>query len=92
MRSITRFTSKRDPKPRQVYGIRSFLVTCPKPTPLSGLRIGWIIDANDTRRQGYVDARGYFTISNSVVTEHLAAIALSNHTIAGEVLTEFLHP
>ena len=45
---------------------------------LSGLRIGWVIDADRARRERLIDARGYFTISNSVVTEFLAAIALNN--------------
>jgi aspartate/methionine/tyrosine aminotransferase len=45
---------------------------------LSGLRIGWVIDRNATRRERLVDARGYFTISNSVITELLASVALEN--------------
>lgn len=45
---------------------------------LSGLRVGWVIDADETRRDRLIDARGYFTISNSVATECLAEVAL-NH-------------
>lgn len=45
---------------------------------LSGLRIGWVIDADHLRRKRIVDARGYFTISNSVVTEFFGGIALRN--------------
>jgi aspartate/methionine/tyrosine aminotransferase len=45
---------------------------------LSGLRIGWVIDADASRRERLVEARGYFTISNSVVTEFLGALALQN--------------
>ncbi len=44
---------------------------------LSGLRIGWVIDADRARRERLIDARGYFTISNSVVTEFLAVISLN---------------
>jgi aspartate/methionine/tyrosine aminotransferase len=45
---------------------------------LSGLRVGWVIDADDARRERLIDARGYFTISSSVVTELLAEVALKN--------------
>jgi aspartate/methionine/tyrosine aminotransferase len=47
-----------------------------KALSLSGLRIGWIIDRDPARQQQYVDARGYFTISNSPLTEELALVAL----------------
>ncbi len=43
---------------------------------LSGLRIGWVIDGDEKRRHEIIDARGYFTISNSIATELLAAVAL----------------
>ena len=46
-----------------------------KALSLSGLRVGWIIDRDAARQRQYADARGYFTISNSPLTEHLAAVA-----------------
>lgn len=45
---------------------------------LSGLRIGWIIERDPHRLEKYLDTRSYFTISNSPVTELLAAFALRN--------------
>jgi aspartate/methionine/tyrosine aminotransferase len=47
-----------------------------KALSLSGLRVGWIIDRDPARQRQYADARGYFTISNSPLTEHLALVAL----------------
>src|SRR6185295_19653614 len=47
-----------------------------KALSLSGLRIGWIIDRDAARQRQYADARGYFTISNSPLTEQLATVAL----------------
>ena len=47
-----------------------------KALSLSGLRVGWIIDRDPARRQQYMDARGYFTISNSPFAEELAVVAL----------------
>ena len=47
-----------------------------KSLSLSGLRLGWIIDRDRARQQQYADARGYFTISNSPLTEQLALVAL----------------
>jgi aspartate/methionine/tyrosine aminotransferase len=47
-----------------------------KALSLSGLRLGWIIDRDPARLRQYADARGYFTISNSPITEHLAVVAL----------------
>jgi aspartate/methionine/tyrosine aminotransferase len=46
---------------------------------LSGLRVGWIVDRDRARQRQYADARGYFTISNSPLTEQLAVIALRHH-------------
>jgi aspartate/methionine/tyrosine aminotransferase len=43
---------------------------------LSGLRIGWIADRDPERRERYVNARRYFTISNTALGERLATIAL----------------
>ena len=45
---------------------------------LSGLRIGWMIDADPQRRQRYRDARNYFTITANVLGESLAVLALKN--------------
>ena len=47
-----------------------------KALSLSGLRVGWIIDRDAKRQRQYADARGYFTISNSPLTEQLAEVAL----------------
>jgi len=47
-----------------------------KAMSLPGLRIGWIIDRDAARRARLVDARSYFTISGSPLTEVLAAHAL----------------
>jgi aspartate/methionine/tyrosine aminotransferase len=43
---------------------------------LSGLRIGWIVERDARRMARYRDARSYFTITNSPITEALAAIAV----------------
>jgi aspartate/methionine/tyrosine aminotransferase len=45
---------------------------------LSGLRTGWFIDRDPVRRKRYTDARNYFTITNGVLNERLAAIALEH--------------
>ena len=47
-----------------------------KALSLSGLRVGWIIDRDAARQHQYMDARGYFTISNSPLAEDLALVAL----------------
>jgi aspartate/methionine/tyrosine aminotransferase len=47
-----------------------------KALSLSGLRIGWLIDRDAERRDRLIDARSYFTISGSPITEAIAAIAL----------------
>ncbi len=47
-----------------------------KALSLSGLRVGWIIDRDHGRVQQYANARGYFTISNSPLSEELAMVAL----------------
>lgn len=49
-----------------------------KSLSLSGLRLGWIIERDEARMRQYTDARGYFTISNSVLGEGLAVIALKH--------------
>jgi aspartate/methionine/tyrosine aminotransferase len=42
---------------------------------LTGLRVGWIVERNRERLEKYREARMYFTISNSPVTEWLAVLA-----------------
>jgi aspartate/methionine/tyrosine aminotransferase len=43
---------------------------------LSGLRTGWLIDRDPRRRAQYTNARSYFTVSNTVLGERLAALAI----------------
>jgi aspartate/methionine/tyrosine aminotransferase len=43
---------------------------------LSGLRVGWMIEHDPERRAQYRNARSHFTVSNTVLGEHLAALAL----------------
>lgn len=55
-----------------------------KSLSLSGLRVGWIIERDETRLRQYADARGYFTISNPPLAEKLALIAFKHReTIFG---------
>ena len=49
---------------------------CSKAFALSGLRIGWIIERDAHRREEYVNAREYFSISNTTVGEFFAEIAV----------------
>ncbi len=49
-----------------------------KALSLPGLRVGWIIDADAERRGRLIDARSSFTISNSPLTEAIAAHALTH--------------
>ena len=51
-----------------------------KALSLPGLRIGWIIDRDETRRESLLDLRSYFTISCSPLSEALAAHALANES------------
>jgi aspartate/methionine/tyrosine aminotransferase len=46
---------------------------------LSGLRTGWIVEPDPARRRQYLTARSYFTVSNTVLGERLAALALRHH-------------
>jgi len=59
-------------------GIDGVVVTSDlsKAFSLPGLRTGWIVDLDATRRSRVIDARSYFTISGSPLTEVLAAHAL----------------
>jgi aspartate/methionine/tyrosine aminotransferase len=43
---------------------------------LSGLRIGWMVDHDAARRERYLNARNYFTITANVLGEKLAVLAL----------------
>jgi aspartate/methionine/tyrosine aminotransferase len=49
-----------------------------KSLSLSGLRLGWVIDADAERRQGILDARSYFTISASPLMEAFGTVALKS--------------
>src|SRR6184192_411484 len=43
---------------------------------LTGLRVGWIVERNRERLEKYREARTYFTVSNSPITEWLAVLAI----------------
>jgi aspartate/methionine/tyrosine aminotransferase len=43
---------------------------------LSGLRVGWMIERDPERREQYLNARSYFTVSNTILGERLAAFAI----------------
>ena len=58
-----------------------------KALSLAGLRIGWLVERDASRRAKMIDARSYFTISSSPVLERLAVHAFSHH----EVLLSRLH-
>src|SRR4029450_5376611 len=51
-----------------------------KALSLSGLRIGWIVERDRARMNAYLNARQYFTITNSPLTESLATIAIRNRS------------
>jgi aspartate/methionine/tyrosine aminotransferase len=48
---------------------------------LSGLRIGWMIERDAGRRDCYLNARRYFTVSSSVVAEKLATFAAKHSEV-----------
>src|SRR5262249_25879136 len=56
----------------------------------SGLRIGWLIDRDHHRIEQYLNARSYFTISNSPMTERMATFVVQHSekiiARAGEVI------
>jgi aspartate/methionine/tyrosine aminotransferase len=55
-----------------------------KAFPLSGVRSGWMIEHDPSRRQRYWNARAYFSISNTSAGEMLAEIAMRHrNTILG---------
>ena len=45
---------------------------------LSGVRVGWMIERDAVRRQRYLNARSYFTVSNTALGERLATLALEH--------------
>jgi aspartate/methionine/tyrosine aminotransferase len=49
-----------------------------KSLSLSGLRIGWVIDADAERRQRILDARSYFTISTPPLMEVFGTVAMQS--------------
>jgi aspartate/methionine/tyrosine aminotransferase len=49
-----------------------------KALSIPGLRIGWLIDRDARRREALIDARSYFTISGSPLTEFMGTLALSH--------------
>ena len=48
---------------------------------LSGLRIGWMIEPDARRRERYLNARSYFTVSSTVLGECLAKLALQHRDV-----------
>jgi len=48
---------------------------------LSGLRVGWIREPNQRRRERYLNAREYFSISNTTVGEFFAELAVRHRDI-----------
>jgi aspartate/methionine/tyrosine aminotransferase len=49
-----------------------------KALSIPGLRIGWLIDRDASRREALLDMRSYFTISGSPLTEAIGAHALAH--------------
>lgn len=49
-----------------------------KALSLPGLRLGWIIERDSGRREEYLNAREYCTVSNSSVSEFLGEIAMAH--------------
>jgi aspartate/methionine/tyrosine aminotransferase len=73
-----------------------------KALSIPGLRIGWLIDADASRREALLDLRSYFTICCSPLTEAVGAHALAHaDVILGRLrsvseanlslLTKFMH-
>lgn len=52
-----------------------------KAFPLSGARVGWMIEHDARRRERYWNARTYFSISNNTAGEMLAEIAMRRRDI-----------
>ncbi len=62
-----------------------------KALSIPGLRIGWLIDRDPVRRAAIVDARSYFTISGSPLTEAVGALALAHAPTVLEKLQAVAH-
>jgi aspartate/methionine/tyrosine aminotransferase len=52
-----------------------------KAFPLSGVRVGWMIEHDSKRRERYWNARTYFSISNNTAGEMLAEIAMRRRNV-----------
>jgi aspartate/methionine/tyrosine aminotransferase len=51
---------------------------------LSGLRVGWLLEPDSDRRAAYLNAREYFSISNTTVGEFFAEVAVQHRdTVLG---------
>jgi aspartate/methionine/tyrosine aminotransferase len=65
-----------------------------KAFPISGIRTGWMIEQDPTRRKDYWNARAYFSITGNSIGEFLAELAIRHRdTILGrtqDVATENL--
>src|ERR1017187_10417488 len=48
---------------------------------LSGLRIGWMVEPDERRREQCLNARNYFTVSSTVLSERLAAFATRHREV-----------
>jgi aspartate/methionine/tyrosine aminotransferase len=59
-----------------------------KALSLPGLRIGWLIDRDAARREALIDARSYFTISGSPLTEAIGTLALEHAGVIWRRLRE----
>ncbi len=46
---------------------------------LSGLRLGWLVERDPVRRERYLNARRFFTVSSASISERLGALALRQH-------------
>ena len=63
-----------------------------KAFPLSGVRIGWMIEHDPKRREQYWNARTYFSISSNTAGEMLAEIAMRHRdTILGKTQETATH-
>jgi aspartate/methionine/tyrosine aminotransferase len=70
--------SETAPSPRSAARLphATVLGDCSKALCLSGLRIGWMLEPDPRRREQYLNARSYFTVSGTVLGERLATLAL----------------
>jgi aspartate/methionine/tyrosine aminotransferase len=48
---------------------------------VSGLRVGWMVDRVPSRRERYLNARSYFTVSNTILGERLATLAMNHRDV-----------